>query len=207
MDIETLVARLTRTIVQELQAEQQRKTIVLFTKAGQPLPEGIAEALADLLDRSTTNVLYATDSWRHKEVDRFILPCLHIDQMVDLALGKGGSKMMYAVRQVLLAGRQVEVCRFEYRKYLETAPPQLISLYEDYCRQLQGFGLVELKRKGHSSVRIMKKVVTEADILEVRKQGARQLLLAAGCRITPLAHETARNLGIQLSTDTAGGIA
>lgn len=201
MDIETLVARLTRTIVQELQAEQQRKTVVLFIKCGQPLPEG----LADLLD-TTTRVLYADDTWQPENVDRFILPCLHLDQMVDLALGKGGSRLMYAVRQVLLAGREVEVYQYEYRKYLETAPLQLINLYEDYRKQLRGFGLIECIRHRKNGLRIGKKVLTESDILKARDQGDQQLLLSAGCRVTPLAAETARNLGIKLSTDT-GGIA
>jgi hypothetical protein len=202
MDIETLVTRLTRTIMQELQAEQQRKTIVLFAKAEQPLPEGLVD-----LYENTARMLYADDGWQVEDVDRFILPCLHLDQMVDLALGKSGSKMMYAVRQVLLAGREVEVYQYEYRKYLETAPRPLISLYEGYRKQLRGFGLVDCIRCRKNGLRIGKKVVTEADILMARGQGARQLLLSSRCRITPLAHETARNLGIQLSTDTGGGVA
>lgn len=201
MDIETLVARLTRTILLELQAEQQRKTVVLFMKAGQPLPEG----LADLLE-TTSQVLYADDTWQPENVDRFILPFLHLDQMVDLALGKGGSKLMYAVRQVLLAGREVEVYQYEYRKYLETAPQPLISLYEGYRQELLGFGLVDCIRQRKNGLRIGKKVLTESDILTARDQGTQQLLLSAGCRVTPLAAETARNLRIQLSTDT-GGIA
>lgn len=201
MDLEILIARLTRTILSELQAEQQKETIVLFGKKEQLLPEDLAVVLGQ-----KCRVLHVDDPWQPEEVDRFILPCLHIDQMVDLALGKGGSRLMYAVRQVLLTGRKVEVLQFEYRKYLETAPLNLINLYEDYKKQLEGFGLIDCIRPGKHGLRIKKKVLTEADILNAREQGTQQLEVTAGCHVTPLAQETARDLGINIRKHT-GGIA
>lgn len=199
MDFELLAARLVKDILHELQMLQQRETVLLFTGRDRRLPEGLTE----LLDPKA-RVLYPEDPWEMAEVDRFILPCLHIDQMVDLALGKGGSRLMYAVRRVLLTGRTVEVFQFEYRRYLDTAPGSLITLYEQYRQQLAGFGLIDCVLRKKQTARIDKNVLTAADILWARDQGAQQLDLAGNCRVTPLAQETARDLGIHLSTDTGG---
>lgn len=199
MDFELLAARLVKDILHELQLLQQRETVLLFTGRDRRLPEGLAE----LLDPKA-RVLYPEDPWEMAEVDRFILPCLHIDQMVDLALGKSGGKLMYAVRRVLLAGRTVEVFQFEYRRYLDTAPRELIGLYEQYRRQLAGFGIIDGLARQKRAARIDRKVLTAADILQARDQGVQQLDIAGCCRVTPLARETARDLGIHLSTDTGG---
>jgi len=199
MDIELLVTRLAQSILKELQAEK-RETIVLFTGKNQKLPEGLTELIGP-----QPRVLHESDPYQSKQVDRYILPCLYIDQMVDLALGKGGSKLMYAVRQVLLTGKTVEVFQWEYEKYMHSAPQSMLDLYAAYRKELEGFGLTDCAQEA-TPVRFGKNVLTEADILQAREQGSIQLTVAASCRVTPLARETARNLDIRISTDT-GGIA
>ncbi len=199
MDIELLVTQLAQSILKELQAEK-RQTIVLFAERDRKLPEGLAELLGP-----ESRVLHVSDPYHSERVDRYILPCLYIDQMVDLALGKGGSKLMYAVRQVLLTGKTVEVFQWEYEKYMHSAPRAMLDLYAAYRKELGGFGLTNCAQKA-TPVRFGKKVLTEADILWAQEHGSIQLDVAASCRITPLARETARNLGIRISTDT-GGIA
>ena len=84
-------------------------------------------------------MLYASDPYQSEQVDRYILPCLYIDQMVDLALGKGGSKLMYAVRQALLAGKTVEVFQWEYEKYMHSAPRPMLDLYATYRKESYNF--------------------------------------------------------------------
>lgn len=199
MDIELLVTRLAQSILRELQAEK-RETILLFAGREQKLPEGLTELLGQ-----GPRLLHIGDPCHADQVDRYILPCLYIDQMVDLALGKGGSKLMYGVRQVLLAGKTVEVFQWEYEKYMHTAPRAMLDLYAAYRKELEVFGLTACITAA-APLRFGKNVLTEADILQAREQGAIQLDIAANCRVTPLARETARNLGIRISTDT-GGIA
>jgi len=200
MELELLVTRLTHAILKELQAEQQ-ETVLLFSGSEQKLPEG----LSALIDQKA-RVVHVEEQYQTDQVNRFILPCLHIDQMVDLAIGKGGSKLMYAVRQVLLSGRKVEVYEWEYLRYLDTAPRAMLDLYEGYRKQLEGFGLTDCTSNRKQPVRFDRNVLTEADILQAREHGTLQLAIAERCRVTPLALETARNLGIRISTDT-GGIA
>ncbi len=199
MDIELLVTRLAQSILRELQTVTC-ETIVLFAERDRKLPEGLAELLGP-----ESQVLHVSDPYQSKQVDRYILPCLYIDQMVDLALGKGGSKLMYAVRQVLLTGKTVEVFQWEYETYMHSAPRAMLDLYASYRKELEGFGLTACAQET-TPVRFGKNVLTEADVLQAREQGSIQLDLAVNCRVTPLARETARNLGIHISTDT-GGIA
>lgn len=201
MDLEILIAQVTRNILQELRSTAQQETLVLFARKEQSLPEGLAEIFG-----TKSRVLYGEDNWNVEDVERFILPCLYLDQMVDLAHGKGGSKLMYAVRQVLLTGRKVEVYQFEYKKYLNTAPKNLLTLYEGYRKQLEGFGLIDCITKRTKAVRIEKSVLTQSDILKAKAESVQHLELSAGCRVTPLAYEVAADLGIHIST-TGGTIA
>jgi hypothetical protein len=200
MDIELLVTRLAQAILRELEVEKC-ETVLLFATMAQKLPEG----LSALIDRKA-RVLHVDESYQPEQVDRFILPCLHIDQMVDLAIGRGGSKLIYGVRQVLLSGRKVEVYEWEYLRYQETVPRPMLDLYTGYRKQLETFGLTDCTSSKKTSVRFDGNVLTEADILQARQQGAMQFDIAARCRVTPLAIETARNIGIRIITAT-GGIA
>ena len=199
MEIEQLITRLVQSILKELQPEKS-KTIVVFAARSRKLPEGLTDLLGPKV-----RILYADDSYQSENVDRYILPCLYIDQMVDLALGKGGSRLMYAVRQVLLAGKNVEVFQWEYEKYLQSAPRAMLDLYSRYRKELEAFGLRACTGPV-TPVRFEKKVLTEADILRARENTTMQLEVAPGCRITPLALETARNLGIRISSETGGSV-
>jgi len=198
MDFELLISRLSRAIITDLQGKQ-RTTVLIFCRRDQPLPERLTEQLGP-----DFRIMYSGDAYRLAKADRFILPCLYIDQMVDLALGKGGSRLMYAVRQVLLAGRTVEVFSWEYRQYLESGPRPLLERYEKYRRQLESYGLIDWLPEKDRPLRLDRRVLTEADVRGAQDRGARQLDLPGHCRITPLAVETARDLGIILSTEKGG---
>ena len=198
MDLEQLVSRLTTAILSELRQEAL-PTVLLFCRHDQQLPAGLADQLG-----SKVQLRYAEEVSPPEGIDRFVLPCLHIDQMVDMALGKGGSKMMYAVRQVLLTGSKVEVFQWQYQKYRDSAPKPLLDLYEGYRRTLHDFGLIDWIDSRQQVSRHLHAVLTEADILKARAQGVAALEIGANCRVTPLARETARNLTIDLRTATGG---
>ena len=200
MELEGLVEEITRKVLAELTEAECKKTVLLFAQKDSPLPESLQEVLKD-----EYRLFYAADDLHIDRIDRFILPCLYIDQMVDLAMGKGGSKLMYAVRKVLLAGKQLEVADFEYRKYSQSAPMSLLALYEQYYETLRGFGVVELQGEAKSVYRVNSGVVKESDIITAKQNGAGSIEIGNSCCVTPLAYDFAREQSIEIKEVVGGG--
>jgi hypothetical protein len=199
MDIEALVATITRAVLQEIEGGSAEPKILVFARKEEELPERLCRFLA-----GKAWALYSGGEPENANIERFILPHLYIDQMVDLALGKGGSRLMYGVRATLLRGCRVEVCELEHRAFCKSAPAGLYSLYESYWRTLRGFGLVEFRESAGSSEPARRRLITEKDIVALHASGTGRLEVESGCRVTPLAKERAGQLGVEIVKQTGG---
>lgn len=198
MDIEELVQQIARKVILELGVQEPRCSILLFSKR----ETGISPAIEKLLGGEERYLFY-DDQYSIEAIDRFILPCLYIDSMVDLAIGKGGSKLMYCVRQVLLAGKKVEVAEFEYKQFLTTAPASLATLYQNYHDILKKFGIVELKEdKKPATVYLRGGLITEEHIKKAHRDSITFMEVADSCCITPLASDCAKEHSIVIKRVT-----
>ena len=130
---------------------------------------------------------------------RRVVPYLSIRHIADLSAGKSEGPLMEVVLQALLAGQKVDVMEFEYKRYAETAPEGLMRLFEGQEVALSSFGLTAMDLMKRETVRVRKQLVTDADVAEAKQRGAREMLLPVDAQVTPLAVESARDLGITIS--------
>lgn len=201
-EMEELVQHIAMKVLAELGVQKSRSLTLIFGKREADVSQEIQDVVG-----GTSDILYHGDQYEIAKVGRFILPILYIDQMVDLALGKGGSKLMYGVRQVLLAGNKVEVAEFEYRRFTATAPVALTALYEEYHEILKKFGVVELKGEIAllcTTKNLFKKVVTEGDVLQAYHDSVTSLEVGGNCCVTALASDCAREHGIVIKRVSGG---
>ncbi len=199
MDLEKLVQDISRLVLNELRQPQAQKTILLFARRNKDLPQAL-----QWLKNKENCLAYVDDSWSVDQIDRFIFPCLSIDQMVDLAMGKGGSKLMSELRQVLLSGKKVEIAEFEYQQFEQSAPSALIQLYKKYHATLEEFGVRTLKTEREFSYRFTGSVVTEADIAQANNDGVSCLEISKRCCVTALAFDFAKQQSIEIQRITGG---
>lgn len=201
-ELENIIKKVTRTVLAEIGGHREQKNTLIFAKRQEGLPEALKQAI-----HSDDRLLYHSDQYNIEDVDRFILPCLHIDPMVDLAMGKGGSKLMYGVRQALLLGKEVEVAQFEYRQFIDKAPAKLTAMYKNYHDNLKQFGIVELSstcRRGSELKFLDKGVITERDLEKAWGDSVSCLEVLENCCVTPLAYDYAREHSIVIKRVTGG---
>ena len=199
IELESLVQQIAQKVITELGTQEQQKSILVFAKKGHVLPQVIQEQAGEF-----GRLLCYDDSYELDKIDRFILPFLYIDQMVDLAMGKGGSKLMHSVRQVLLAGREVEVAEFEYRQFINTTPAALTSMYEEYHKKLKSFGLVSMEKKESRAKYLTGGLLTEEDVMLAHRESIPYLEVTNSCCVTPLAFDCAREHSIVIKRVTGG---
>ncbi len=188
MELDKLVETLTRLVLAEVEEMKPAKTALVFSAKKQGIPGSVRNLLGD-----NWQVVYPVDVFEYSDIDRFILPEMKIDQMVNLALGKSGLQWLSMVRKVLLSGRKVEVIEFEYRKYPESGPQALISLYEEYYQRLLSFGIIEaVGDKSKTETTLLNGLITEKDVQRMWENNIRCLELGKKCQLTPLAQDFAR---------------
>lgn len=198
MELEELVQQIARKVLTELGEQRPQPSTLIFTQRD----KGIAPDIEKCVSRDV-RLLYSDDQYSIETIDRFILPCLYIDQMVDLAMGKGGSRLMYSVREVLLAGKKVEVAKFEYKQFLDTAPASLLAVYHNYHDILQQFGVIDLITQQSSPPRCIKGgVITEEHIMKAHREGIPCLEVSESCCVTPLAYDCAKEHSIVIKRVT-----
>lgn len=130
---------------------------------------------------------------------RRILPYLSCSDMADLAVGRAGNGLMTEVQHLLLAGRQVEVLEYEYRKYADTAPGALYRMYERHAGTLAEFGLIPFVVPAPEFVRVWESVVSAEHVRKAAEAGASELQVLKTALVTPLAVDQARQDSITVS--------
>ena len=195
MDREALVREITRNVLERLRGESGRSRVLILAERDESLAATVRERLGE--DAEIVFFGEASD----RAPDRCILPRLCCSDMADLALGRASGPCRVEALRLLLSGVKVEVLEFGHRAFADTAPAALYALYELYEKTLASYGLTELKPKRPDAVRLRETLVTEKDVLRARENGASKLLFPAGAQVTPLAADTARDLGIVLERE------
>ncbi|MCP4119092.1 MAG: hypothetical protein GY737_27555 [Desulfobacteraceae bacterium] len=205
MELEDLIQKLTRDILQQLndetepgtgggaEAKTQSETVLIFGKK----EDTYTEPLLSLIN-SNARILFLDEDWRDKAIDRYVLPLLTLGQMGELAQGTARGRIGGEVLTTVLSGKTVEVVQYGYTYYMETAPEPLLRLYETQKETLKGFGIKEFEPMAKDLLRSRKRVVTETEVKNARDKGASTLQVPADACITPLAEEFARDNSIEI---------
>lgn len=152
-------------------------------------------------DNITAKIYSSDDVYDAAQIDRYILPSLEIEDMVDLALGKATSVRAKEVLALLLRGKTVEVYHYAYAGYENSAPSQLYQMYCDYEKTLGGFGLCPVQKQVHKRTRLAGRVISEKDIEKCKAQGVTRVGVQAKALVTSLAEECAKKFGIEIQRD------
>ncbi|MBI9091165.1 MAG: hypothetical protein JEZ12_18285 [Desulfobacterium sp.] len=201
MELEDLIRKLTREIIQELntetgtgtKAEVQRETVLIFGKKD----DTYTEPLLSLIN-GNARILYLDGDWRDKAIDRYVLPLLTLGQMGELSQGMARGRIGGEVLTTVLSGNTVEVVQYGYTYYQDTAPEALLRLYETQKETLEGFGIKAFEPMGQELLRCRKRLVTETEVQKARDKGAATLQVPTDAVITPLAAEFARDNSIEI---------
>ncbi len=199
MELEALIQKLTREVIQQLNSETAtrtdapKETVLIFGKRD----DTYTEPLLSLIN-STARILFLDEEWRDKAIDRHVLPLLTLGQMGELSQGMARGRIGGEVLTTVLSGKTVEVVRYGYTYYQDTAPEALLRLYEAQKETLKGFGIKEFEPMGQDLLRSRKRLITETEVQKARDKGAVTLQVPADAWITPLAAEFARDNSIEI---------
>ncbi len=197
MELEDLIRKLTREILHELNnetgAKVQSETVLIFGKRG----DSYTEPLLSLIN-SNARIMFLDEDLRDKAIDRHVLPLLTLSQMGDLVQGMARGRIGGEVLTTVLSGKTVEVVRYGYTCYQDTAPEPLLRLYESHRETLKEFGIKEFEPMGQELLRSRKRLITETEVQKARDKGASTLQVPADAVITPLAAEFARDNSIEI---------
>lgn len=192
MDLNELVATITREVIRQMGKKTEKECVMILENQDCTLVPRILEHIGDV------DLLFFGDDPGTRTPVRYILPQLSCTNMADLAAGRALEPVAEEVLRLLLSGTKVEIFEFEYRSYAETAPGPLYSLYESYEATLSTFGLKEFIKKQPVIQRFKKAVVTEKDIIQANNKGVLELRIPENANITPLAAECAKELNVKL---------
>jgi len=194
MDVESLVKAITAEVLKQVSGQEGAPRVLII---GERMCKKCQAAEKRLGNEYT--FLYPDEDPGAEESLRRIVPYLSIRHMADMAAAKADGPLMETTLRALLAGQPVEVVEFEYKRYGQTAPEGLMRLFEGQEAALVSFGLTAFDTTKRDIVRLRKSLVTDADVAEANQKGARELRLPADARVTPLAAESAKDLGITLT--------
>lgn len=187
-----LIARLVEEIVGRLTNDRGTEHVLVIASrnAGSSivLPQGSG---------AERKLFFYDESYDGQRIDRYVLPRLEINDMVDLALGKAVTPAAEMVRSLVLSGKTVEVLEYVYTAHESTAPPPLYQLYSRYAETLRAFGLTPA-RAVHKRVRLPNRVISEKELEACRAGGIKRIDIAPGALVTSLAEDYARKYGMEI---------
>jgi len=141
-----------------------------------------------------------------RESDAIAVPILTRNSAAKIALGIADTLATNVILYALIMGKPVIAARNSAEPDgANETPPELIQLARDYLQKLSSFGvkLVDAAEIAQSvadyetGVKSGKRLVTQADITGL-PDGVRQIKVARGSIITPLAKDAARERGIEI---------
>jgi hypothetical protein len=195
MEMEALARVIAQEVLNRLrETEAERPCVLVLADREARLEAQVRERLGQ--PSQAQDILFSGEVAASRTPHRHLLPRLSCSDMADLATGRAAGAQQAAVLNLLLNGVSVEVLEFEYKAYVESAPGPLYRLYEAHARTLESFGLKECPRPRSGTIRFWENLVTERDVTQAWKDGARVLEILTTARVTPLAVEAAHTLHI-----------
>lgn len=197
--LEQLVRSIAQEVLQRLQETTSTRPCVQVLAPRDAQLEALVRQRLGCGD--AVDLLFLGEDAAGRTPQRHLLPRLCCSEMADLALGRASGQRLAAVLGLLLAGVQVEVLEFDYKAHAQTAPGPLFRLYEGYARTLESYGLTECPRPRPERVHFRDELVTEKDVTQAARNGARVLEIPATARVTPLAAEAAATLHLTIQKE------
>jgi len=154
-----------------------------------------------------------------QESDALVVPILTRNSSAKLALGITDTLVTNIIMQALISGKPIIAARNSADPdpancpciATPDTPPALIKLAKDYLKKLESYGmkLVDVNELANavnnelnkSSNDILEQKLITQDTIEKLPQGTKQITVAKGSIITPLARDFAKDHGIQIITD------
>lgn len=198
MDMEALARMIAEKVLAELGNPTQAQSPILSQQQKQKQVLVFAEK--DLATEQQLQQLLGTENsftfydktLNTQNFSRFVVPYLCCPNMAALANGQTTSSMTRTILNLLLAGKRVDVVEFEYERYTDSAPEALYTLYADYARRLESYGLVKLCLCQGTTKRFRESLVTENIVNALKVQGYTGMIVPANAIVTDLANETAQ---------------
>ncbi len=193
MDETQLVESVVREVLRRLGREERLPLVLLLCDRDEDTAAKVRSALDE-----TVEIAFCGETIDGRMPERHVLPFLSCTDMADLAAGRASSRFATEALGLLLRGQKVEVLEFEYVSHAETAPQALYDLYAGHKKTLAAYGLHALRRKGPEVLTLRTGLATEKDVRQAKAQGALALAVPATALITPLAVDTAAELGLNI---------
>ena len=208
MDTQNLIEVLAREVLKEIEKRENEKLPenkeVISKKSVVTAFLGNDEVLKDELKNETSFMdnVKLDSTWedvRQNENKKvLVVSTLGINDLIDLSQGKKSiiTEFLFNEREVLLVEEGLE-----YKKY--TKPAALISLYDEYVKKVQEFGIKVVKRTEVKNIFCAKeKVYLKGLITEsrLRKLGLKNQMLEvdAKSKVTSLAMDYIKENSIEL---------
>jgi hypothetical protein len=154
-----------------------------------------------------------------QESDALVVPILTRNSAVKIALGITDTLVTNIIMQAFISGKPIIAARNSADPdqancpciATPDTPPALIMLVKDYLKKLESYGmkLVDVTEIADAMINVLskdksgileQKLITQ-DIITNLPQGTKQITVAKGSIITPLAKDVAKERGIQIITD------
>lgn len=195
MDLNELVRTITQEVLKQINNDKQaeKECVMVLDNRDSNLVVTVEEQLGENIE-----VLFLDDEPGGRKPARYVLPSVSCSMMADLAAGKASGYAAQETLRLLLSGAEVEALDFEYKSYGDTAPGPLFSLYENYEKTLESYGLKKFVKKQPDTVRLRKDLVTENDVIQAQENGASVLWVPSKANVTALALECAKNLNVDI---------
>lgn len=195
MDLNELVRTITQEVLKQINKdkEAEKECVMVLDNRDSNLVVTVEEQLGENIE-----VLFLDDETGGRKPARYVLPNVSCTMMADLAAGKAAGYAAQETLRLLLSGEEVLALDFEYKSYADTAPGPLFSLYENYEKTLESYGLKKFVKKQPDTVRLRKDLVTENDVIQAQESGASVLWVPSKANITALALECAKNLNVDI---------
>jgi hypothetical protein len=151
-----------------------------------------------------------------QESDALVVPILTRNSTVKVALGITDTLVTNIIMQALISGKPIIAARNSADPdpancpciATPDTPPALIKLAKDYLQKLESYGMklvdvteiadVVIGRLSESKSGILEQKLITPDIIADLHQGTKQITVAKGSIITPLARDFAKDRGIQI---------
>lgn len=221
MDIEKIVQAITKEVLKQIDQREHlkekndcKKVLILDTNYEAILNKLLGDHL------STGLLLYNLEEYEKNQTiesyDYILLPCLSVDDLVNIATGVRSSLISKAVSDSLLYSKTVLILEegLLFNRYRDTCNRAYFQMLENYRKCIEGFGiricmeneLVRVLINSPHSTDISKKqvdfqnkrLITESDLQKLFLTGCQEVLIGNKAMITPLARDYIKEKNIKL---------
>lgn len=223
MEMNELIAMITKQVKQRLEAAESKKRVLLVESSSSPCFKSCCGLLEDDSFKISDIEEYKTGE-NLDSYDLVVVPNLSIKQLSDTALGIVGGSCQKVMIESILKGKKAYIIEegIEYRKYKAVCPEGFYNMLAEYEARLASFGICIIKSselqnaimagensncavcsgekplETGKSIKLDKKIITETDIQKLSRQGFNEIIAGKRTIVTPLALDSIKINNIRL---------